>query len=140
MPRSRPSRLRAARPVRRHRSSARREPGLPRASSTLAAAVVLLEHRRLWPGAVAQALRQWSRHARRPGLALSGGCGCPLCDPLSSTEERAVLELALRALPPRPARELRLLVQPLDELFLSRSSPDPFAPSDEGWWTRRCWG
>ncbi|WP_406291653.1 hypothetical protein [Embleya sp. NBC_00896] len=78
--------------------------------------------------------------ARRPGLALSGGCGCPLCNPYYTTDERAVLELALHALPPRAARELRGMVQPLDDLYISQTWPDPFAPLDDGWWARRCWG
>lgn len=57
-----------------------------------------------------------------------------------STDERAVLELALHALPSRPARELRSMVEPLDALYMARTWPDPYASPDEGWWARRCWG
>src|SRR5262245_38508619 len=109
MPRRRPSQLRTEGRQARQPNGAS-VPGLARGSSTLAAAVARLERERLWPGAVAQALQQWSRIARRPQVALSGGCGCPLCNPFYSTDERAVLELAVHALPARPARELRGLV------------------------------
>ncbi|WP_322750133.1 MULTISPECIES: hypothetical protein [unclassified Frankia] len=104
----------------------------------LTGAVARLERDRLWPGAVAQALRQWSRIAHHPRLALSGGCGCPLCNPFYTTDERAVLELALHALPTRAARELRGMVEPLDALYLARSWPLPTVSPDDGWWARRC--
>src|SRR5258708_5357721 len=140
MPRRRPSQLRATGRRSGRQAFAASEPGLARGPGMLAAAVARLERDRLWPGAIAQALRQWSRIAHRPGLALSGGCGCPLCNPFYTTDERAVLELALHALPPRAARELRHLVEPLDELYAARSWHDPFASPDDGWWARRCWG
>ena len=38
------------------------------------------------------------------------------------------------------ARELRDMVEPLDERYIASSWPDPTAPPDEGWWGRRCWG
>jgi hypothetical protein len=66
--------------------------------------------------------------------------GCPLCDPFLATDERAVLELALHALPPRMARELRRLVDPLDELYIARSWPDSFASPHAEWWEQRCRG
>ncbi|MFF7212069.1 hypothetical protein ACFZAU_16285 [Streptomyces sp. NPDC008238] len=99
-----------------------------------AAAAARLERERLWPGALAQALLQWSRTAR----GLSGGSVCPLCDPFYKTDERTVLELALHALPSRPARELRSMVEPLDALYMARTCPDPYASPDAGWWARRC--
>lgn len=139
MPRRRPSQLRAERRLRPQRHGLS-EPGLARGSSTLAGAVARLERDRLWSGAVAQALQRWSRVAHRPALAFSGGCGCPLCNPIYTADERAVLELALHALPSRAARELRDLVDPLDELYLARSWPDPTLSPDDGWWTRRCSG
>jgi hypothetical protein len=116
------------------------EPGLAVGSGRLAGAISRLERERLWSGAVAQALRRWSQVAHRPRRALSGGCGCPLCNPFYTTDERAVLELALHALPSRAARELREFVAPLDELYLARSWPDPTVSPDEGWWARRCSG
>ncbi|MEV6399866.1 hypothetical protein AB0M39_34625 [Streptomyces sp. NPDC051907] len=51
-----------------------------------------------------------------------------------------MLELALHALPRRAARELRGMVEPLDDLYIARSRPDPHASPDDGWWARRCWG
>ncbi|MFJ2838215.1 MULTISPECIES: hypothetical protein [Nocardia] len=51
---------------------------------------------------------------------------------------REVLEQALCALPRAAARELRVLVRPLDERFLSRTHPDPTAAPDSPWWQRRC--
>jgi hypothetical protein len=131
MPRRRPSQLRPAGRLSRQQSHGASEPGFARGSGKLAAAAARLERDRLWPGAVAQALRQWSRIAHSPGLALSGGCGCPLCNPFYMTDERAVLELALHALPPRVSRELRDMVEPLDERYIASSWPDPTAPPDE---------
>lgn len=113
------------------------EPGLARGSGKLAGAMARLERDRLWPGAVAAALRQWSKVAHRPGLAIAGGCGCPLCNPYYMNNERDVLELALHALPRAAARELRVLVEPLDALYLARSRQDPSAPAHYAWWARR---
>ncbi|MBS2966846.1 hypothetical protein KGA66_27675 [Actinocrinis puniceicyclus] len=113
------------------------EPGLARGSGKLAGAVARLERDRLWVGAVAAALRQWSRVAHRPGLALSGGCGCALCNPFYMNDEREVLELALHALPRGAARELRALVEPLDALYLARSWQNPSTPAHYAWWARR---
>ena len=138
MPRRRPSRLRAESHHFQRGYSRISEPGLPRGSGRLAGAIGRLEHERLWVGAVAQALRGWSQMAHNPRRALSGGCGCPLCDRFFSTEVRGVLEVALHALPGRAARELRGLVDPLDQLYLARTWPDPTALADEGWWAWRC--
>ena len=115
-------------------------PGFARGSGGLASAVARLERDRLRPGEVAAALRQWSKVAHRPGLAVLGGCGCPLCNPYAMNEERDVLQLALYALPRSAARELRALVGPLDELYLARSWQDPSAPAHYAWWARRCRG
>lgn len=115
-------------------------PGFARGSGRLAGAVARLERDRLWPGAVAAALRQWSKVAHQPALASLGGCSCPLCNPFYMNDERDVLELALHALPRTAARELRALVEPLDELYLARSWADPSAPAHYAWWARRCRG
>ncbi|WP_199444411.1 hypothetical protein [Umezawaea beigongshangensis] len=139
MPRRRPSQLhaRARRPSWQHHTPA--PPGLPRGSSHLAAAITRLEHQRLYPGAVTAALRAWSRTARSPRRARSGGCGCPLCHPGHPSDERGVLELALHALPARAARELRTVLDPLDEHYRTRSHPDPHVSADHPWWARRTW-
>lgn len=113
---------------------------MPRGSGKLAGAVSRLEHDRFWPGAIAQALQQWSRTAHRPSLGLSGGCGCTFCSLYYLTDERGVLEAAMHALAPEAARELRRLVKPLDDLYIAKTWPDPFAPPDAGWSVGRCWG
>src|SRR5690242_5688086 len=101
MPRRPPSRVR----VEHRRSRSPRhgisEPGLARGSGKLASAVARLEHDRLWPGAIAAALRRWSKVARRPDLEPLGGSCCPLCNPFYMNDERELLELALYALAPR---------------------------------------
>jgi len=140
MPRNRPSQVRASGRHPRRQTHETPTPGLPRGSGKLAGAVSRLEHERLWPGAIAQALQQWSRTAHRPRRALSGGCGCPMCNPFYTTDEREVLEAAMHALPPQAARELRRLVKPLDDRYIAKTWPDPFASPDDGWWARRCWG
>src|SRR5687768_13064567 len=130
MPRRRPSQVRACDPSRLRGRPRTPTSNLPHASSALTAAIARLEHERLWPGAIADALRWWSLVARRPSRALSGGCGCESCLPVHRTEERATLELALHALPARPARELRRLVEPLDGLYRAGSHPDPLASGE----------
>ncbi|MEU5155280.1 hypothetical protein [Glycomyces sp. NPDC021274] len=141
MPRRPPARVRAQQ--RRHpRPTApwRRLPRLPHASSTLHAAVQLLELHHAWlgPGDVARSFNTWRRIANRPtpsplGYGFVGECGIWGCCPPS----REALEMAMRDLPTRPARELRRLIAPLDERFRNRTFPDPTAPPGP-WWTRRC--
>ena len=137
MPRRRPSELRVERRRSQRLQCEVAEPGLARGSGKLAGAVARLERDQLWLGAVAAALRQWSRVAHRPGLAVAGGCGCPLCNPFYMNDERAVLELALHALPHGAARELRALVEPLDELYLAGTWQNSSAPAHYAWWARR---
>lgn len=57
-------------------------------------------------------------------------------------EARDQLEWALRALPPRPRRELRRVVARLDHEFERRTLPDPDARvvywcGRDAWWWRR---
>lgn len=102
-------------------------------------AISRIEARHLSPGAVGRALRSYRRLLRRPGryLSLSSG-GCPCCDDIEPREDLAT---ALRALPPRAHRELRRLVDPLDEEFLRRTLPDPNASripwAADAWWRQR---
>lgn len=117
-----------------------RLPRIPHASSTLHAALNLLElhSTKLSHGDVASAFDRWRRIANRPtpspvGYGFNNECGVWGCCPPS----RDALELAIRGLPARPARELRRLVAPLDERFLNRTFADPSAPPGP-WWTRRC--
>ncbi|WP_328535778.1 hypothetical protein [Streptomyces sp. NBC_00344] len=97
--------------------------------------VMALERSSLGPGAVALALRSWKKHVHGPARQVSVVAdGCPCCH---AGYSRDVLETALRALPRGSARQLRALVQPLDETFLARTWPDPTAPLDRPWWERR---
>jgi hypothetical protein len=48
-----------------------------------------------------------------------------------------VLENAMRTLPRMLARELRELVDPLDDRYRAVTVPDPFAAPDAPWWARR---
>ncbi|MEW2352457.1 hypothetical protein [Spirillospora sp. NPDC029432] len=115
-------------------ASRTRRRGLPSGSNALAAAIIRLERERFWPGAIALALRRWAQYARSDS---SPPCGCPACDPFYLEDERQILETALHVLPVRIARELRSLLRPLDDIFLARTSPDPFAAPDLPWWRRR---
>jgi hypothetical protein len=103
--------------------------GLPRGSARLIDAV------RRWephPGAVAWSLRIWADAVRRPHYIhyRSRTWDFP-------HEVRETLEAALCALPTRAARELRELVQPLDDIYLANTSNDPFAARGDPWWKRR---
>ncbi|WP_226961940.1 MULTISPECIES: hypothetical protein [Streptomyces] len=75
----------------------------------------------LWAGGTAEALRRWRTFVREPGHRLwdertNGGCLIWACcgDPF---EAREFLESVMRALSRRSARELRALVEPLDDLY-----------------------
>ncbi|GAA2805591.1 hypothetical protein GCM10010452_37950 [Crossiella cryophila] len=92
-------------------------------------AIAELERDRLKPGAIAEALDGWSRfvHGTRHTLATYApeDCPCPGCQWDDPVERRKALLLALHVLPTRAARELRALIRPLDERYLSRSVPAP---------------
>ncbi|SDD85045.1 hypothetical protein [Glycomyces harbinensis] len=137
MPRRPPARVRAQQPRRLSPWRATFLPRIPGASGALQAAVVRLEHAdaRLTPGDIAQAFTQWRRWVHRPVRQLStgaGSCPCPSC----GTWSREVLERTAHRLPPRQARELRRLLEPLDERFLSRTVPVP-ARFEHRWWAYR---
>ncbi|MFE7772994.1 hypothetical protein ACFU5O_03665 [Streptomyces sp. NPDC057445] len=74
----------------------------------------------LWSGAVRESLGMWRRHVGQLGHRLwdedQAGCTEWLCcgDPHRA---RDLLEGALRALPKRAARELRAVVDELDERY-----------------------
>ena len=126
MPRRRPSALRVV-PVRR--SETHHVRGLPHASARLVGALNRSEQS---PGGVAWALKIWGDAVRRPHHRhyRSQSWDFPY-------EVRASLEAAIRALPPRAARELLSLVRPLDEIYLANTSNDPYAPRGDPWWERR---
>ncbi|MDG4809961.1 hypothetical protein O7634_24685 [Micromonospora sp. WMMD1120] len=106
-------------------------------SGKVAADIVRLERRdkRLRLGDIARALRGWSRQARGPASDLLdefGGCPCGC-----TSHHRHVLDLALRALPRRTARELRSVVEAADDRFLSRTLANPWADPSAPWWQQR---
>ncbi|MEU4496023.1 hypothetical protein AB0F96_21880 [Streptomyces sp. NPDC023998] len=121
MPRRRPWRVRAELAVRRRCRKNELNPirGLSRQTLT---EIVRIEETRnyLWPGAVGESLRRWRCFVYEPHHRLYDplhpGCTEWLCcgDPVLA---RGNLEGAMRALPRRAARELRVLVLELDESY-----------------------
>ncbi|MFI7617487.1 hypothetical protein ACIBP6_40330 [Nonomuraea terrae] len=81
-------------------------------------AVIALEHTRMWPGAVAQALVAW-QEAALVGTAerLLRRCACDEC---TGAAPRHRLQQALIALPPWARPHLYALVLPLDEYYVRR--------------------
>ncbi|MGW1495587.1 hypothetical protein [Streptomyces sp. NPDC002402] len=65
------------------------------------------------------------------------GFGCECCDPFTGADSRAFLEELCCGLSRSSARELRMVLTPLDERFLARTLNDPFASSRDPWWRRR---
>ena len=103
----------------------------------MVADIVRLERRdnRLRPGDIGDALRRWTGIARGPAAALLHDFGeCP-CGCAWACRE--VLDIALRSLPRRAARELRRPVEAADQLFLARTLPDLWADPCSPWWDQR---
>ncbi len=134
MPRRRPSQVRTRKLMcGTHRASIHQVPGL---GPVPMAAVIELEHTRIWPaGLVAAALRAWTRDVVC-GIAtqLMSACTCPGCQ---EDDPRGDLEQALVALPRWAEPYLYSLVLPLDRSFLAQTLPDPLASPDWPWWRRR---
>jgi hypothetical protein len=101
------------------------------------AAVIALEHTRMWPGAVAAALVAW-QEAALTGTAdrVSFRCGCHEC---TGDAPRRRLRQALLGLPPQAGAHLYALVLPVDLYYLRRTSAMPYmSPDADGaWWQRR---
>lgn len=75
----------------------------------------------LWPGKVSAALRTWRNFVRHPYRRLwadyrDGGCGVFECCG-SPWEARDLLEFVMTAMSERSCRELRRVVDRLDELY-----------------------
>ncbi|GHH46680.1 hypothetical protein GCM10017774_49980 [Lentzea cavernae] len=92
-------------------------------------AIAAFERTHFGPGSTARALTTWSKFVHGTIRAINGpapdSSSCPCCEDDGPDEHRTILRLALHALPAQAARELMLLVRPLDELYLSRSYPRP---------------
>ncbi|MET8233044.1 hypothetical protein ABZS77_20480 [Micromonospora sp. NPDC005298] len=108
------------------------------------AAILRLERENPGLGSTAAALADYRHAVRRSGRWLDlppDYCTCDTCDVV---DQRDVLGVALRRLPPAARRELQRLVDPLDEEFLRKTLPDPLAAvrSDwhaQAWWRQRLW-
>jgi len=85
-------------------------------------------------GATFRSLQEYARDAHR--YEAHWTVGCPCCEPLT----REILELGLRALPPRSRAALRALIRPFDDRIRRVTLPDPAAPPDWPWWQRRISG
>lgn len=159
MPRKRPAELRAA----RARPGFRFRPVPPvhipglRLGTCLAIRRVELADGRtplipgvvLWPGATARALHRFrgflaSPPGRRPRYPEYAECSCPGCCVADDvTCARDILAEVLLRLPPAARSDLGRTVRALDEEFLRRTLPDPFARSGWNghlWWHRRLRG
>ncbi|AEV86481.1 hypothetical protein ACWT_5464 [Actinoplanes sp. SE50] len=129
MGRNSPAAVRAAQP---RRDETVAIDGLP---SPTIRAIRELERTRLWPGAVATALRGWRRTVHGPRARLFDlDDDCPCCD---RSQDRMVLERAMTALGGRPGRDLRAAVDLLDEVLRRRTHHDATTPAGAVWWHRR---
>ncbi|RQX17629.1 hypothetical protein DDE19_10730 [Micromonospora ureilytica] len=102
------------------------------------AAIVRLEGTHPGFVPVATALDGYRRAIRRSGrwLDLGDDCSCPGCDVLY---QRDVLGDAMRRLPTAAFRELRRVVEPLDEEFRRKTLPDPRAAELSAWHAQAWW-
>jgi hypothetical protein len=105
-------------------------------SPAVMTAVIAVEHGRLSPGAVARALDRWEELASRGGVYRPGSelCGIPEC---CGPGPRGILADAIRYLPRRAKAGLGRVVRRVDEIYLSRTLPDPLANPGTPWWERR---
>lgn len=135
MPRRRPSKVRTrGSACGTHRAVSHHVPGLGHRPM---AAVITLEHTRMWPGAVAAALTAW-QEAALTGTAdrVFFKCECREC---TGDAPRRRLQRALIGLPPWARPHLYALVLPVDLYYLRRTSPMPPTSPDSNWtwWQQR---
>jgi hypothetical protein len=142
MPRSRPSAIRAH--LSRRADDTRPVPRrtvVPGVGTATAAAILRWEstHPYLAVGSVARALSVWSRLAQGPLRRLidelKPAC-CPCC--AQGPEQRDILQAALVGVPARHARDLRRLVDSMDDLVVRRTVAVPDTPLGLPWWYGRC--
>lgn len=100
----------------------------------IAVALARTGRKDLQPEWIAWSLRTWRGICRQPRRELSKASDDRL---FIGPEARNDLERAVHALSPRLARSLRQLIDPLDEAFLAKTLPDPFAYPWLPWWNRR---
>jgi hypothetical protein len=97
-----------------------------------------LERARFWPESTAEAFSHWKGLAHGPLRRVAdpfpgGRCGIAECgcDPGYFRDH---LERVLHALPKKSARELRVLVQALDDRILARAKAITVGSPDAPWW------
>ena len=94
-----------------------------------------LDDKDLRPGRIADALWLWTRHSHQSRREL-GNASSDETDSMAP-EARDDLERAVQALPPRPARTLQRLLQPLDRAIAAKTLPEPRSDPTLPWWQRR---
>lgn len=108
-----------------------------RISGSAQAQVIHAERTRFGPGAVARALDLWAAIARAPDdlpeRIFWPGCGERSCCP-SPGDDREVLERVIRSMPRKSAKELRAIVQPLDDAITSHPSFAFTYLAEGNWW------
>ncbi|MFD8412999.1 hypothetical protein ACFV2Q_14750 [Streptomyces sp. NPDC059650] len=113
---------------------------IPRLSGKALAGIARVERRLYEPGAAHAAWLGWRDLVHGPGPRIAYPdftTHYPCCEPPWGGDHRQVLEDICRALPPGAARRLRAVLAPLDERFLARTLPDPYAAPRDPWWRRR---
>jgi len=118
----------------RRRRSAEKKPIVPGIPGVAAAEIRRLDATGRWQWPVAQSLTRWGRYVRGPLQVLAEQDSCPCCDPF---ELRRALEEALALLSLRSRRALRAKIEPLDEIYRTRTGLDVFSESDWPGWDRR---
>ncbi|WP_212998343.1 hypothetical protein [Winogradskya consettensis] len=101
------------------------------------AAVRAVEGRRWLPGVVAAAVGVWSWHVHGSRRRLRPWEAEHTCVCCGVDQARNCLSEAIATLPAHAARELRTLVDRLDEVLLQRTHHDPQTPVEDPWWQRR---
>lgn len=149
MPRRRPGALRAERSDPREGPPPVRIDGLStRTSLAIDRVEKLSGDYYVYVGATDRALRRYRAFLEPPGCRplypQDSECSCRGCSLDDVRHARDVLEEVLRQLPTRARTELRLQVARLDDTYLARTLPDPFADRRQWrpdlWWHRRLTG
>ncbi|MEV5848316.1 hypothetical protein AB0M32_40775 [Streptomyces sp. NPDC051985] len=102
----------------------------------------------VYPGATDRALRRYRAFLRVPGrrplYPQDPECSCRGCSFDDVRHARDVLAEVVRQLPLRPRAELAHTVRALDDRYVMRTLPDPFAADRQWgsdlWWRRRLAG
>lgn len=87
------------------------------------------------PARIAAALHEWAQVCRQSRRELGNASND--CTTYLGPDARDDLDRAVNALPLRPARTLRNLIDPFDRIFLAKTLPDPHSDPSLPWWRRR---